>query len=152
MLALLVGIAMIGIGGHALWRRIRPSVAGGNGSGAVGTLLKAVLSSRGPAAPLFAGLLAGLLPCGLVYAMIAQSLTAGTTVGGGLVMAAFGLGTAPSLMAAGGLGRTLGGRARAWGESLAALSVVAMGSVALWRGLAVLLDASGAGGCCHHGA
>lgn len=39
----------------------------------------------------------GLLPCGLVYAAVGLAVAAGTPQGGALVMAAFGLGTAPVL-------------------------------------------------------
>ena len=42
---------------------------------------------------LMVGLLNGLLPCGLVYAAVALSLTSSSTLEGGAVMLAFGLGT-----------------------------------------------------------
>lgn len=41
------------------------------------------------------GVINGLLPCGLVYLAIASAVTTGTALHGGLVMAAFGLGTIP---------------------------------------------------------
>lgn len=43
------------------------------------------------------GLMNGLLPCGLVYIAIAGAIATGSTLHGGLFMAAFGLGTIPSM-------------------------------------------------------
>lgn len=48
-----------------------------------------------------AGLLWGLLPCGLVYGALATAALAGTPARGAAAMAAFGLGTLPWLFAAG---------------------------------------------------
>jgi sulfite exporter TauE/SafE len=39
------------------------------------------------------------MPCGLVYAALAASLSAGTAVGGAATMVAFGIGTLPTLVA-----------------------------------------------------
>jgi uncharacterized protein len=47
------------------------------------------------------GMLWGWLPCGLVYSVLAMTLLTGSAVRGGLTMLAFGLGTLPTLMAAG---------------------------------------------------
>lgn len=62
------------------------------------------------------GLTLGFLPCGMVYAALAAAAGIGDAVGGGLAMAAFGLGTMPALLAvglAGGLaGRRWAGLAR----------------------------------------
>lgn len=44
------------------------------------------------------GLLNGLLPCGLVYMAIAGAIATDTTINGAIFMAAFGLGTLPSMM------------------------------------------------------
>jgi uncharacterized protein len=49
------------------------------------------------------GALSAALPCGWLYAFVATSAAAGSALGGGLVMAAFWLGTVP-MMAAVGLG------------------------------------------------
>ncbi len=48
---------------------------------------------------LMVGWLNGLLPCGLVYAALALSLTANSLEQGALIMFAFGLGTIPSMLA-----------------------------------------------------
>ncbi|MAF99913.1 MAG: hypothetical protein CL388_01710 [Acidiferrobacteraceae bacterium] len=47
------------------------------------------------------GMVWGWLPCGLVYSALALSLSAGSIVGGALVMVAFGVGTLPMLLAMG---------------------------------------------------
>jgi sulfite exporter TauE/SafE len=54
-------------------------------------------SSRGQAYA--AGLLWGWIPCGMVYAALPLALTAGSTLGGAAVMAGFGIGTLPTMLA-----------------------------------------------------
>lgn len=46
----------------------------------------------------FAGLLNGLLPCGLVYFALLGAVAAGTSLEGGIFMTGFGLGTLPLLL------------------------------------------------------
>jgi uncharacterized protein len=48
-----------------------------------------------------AGAVWGWVPCGLVYGMLVPAIASGSALKGALVMAAFGLGTLPSLLAAG---------------------------------------------------
>lgn len=50
----------------------------------------------------------GLLPCGLVYAALAWSLTAGDALSGALGMLGMGLGTLPAALGTGWLGHRLG--------------------------------------------
>ena len=73
--------------GRALWRRIQPAAS---------AFFPIRTVPRGYAA----GLLWGLLPCGLVYSVLVTALVAGGAVNGALVMLAFGAGTLPSLLAA----------------------------------------------------
>jgi sulfite exporter TauE/SafE len=54
-----------------------------------------------------AGLVWGFLPCGLVYGVLATAVAAGSAARGALVMAAFGAGTLPNLLAAGLAAETL---------------------------------------------
>ncbi len=74
--------------GQNLWRVLQP-------------LTRRFLPARsvGQAFPL--GLLWGWLPCGLVYSVLASSLSAGSAGRGALMMLAFGLGTLPNLLLAG---------------------------------------------------
>jgi len=90
---ILVGLHLAGFGallrlerlGGALWRRLQP--------------LAARAAAKGN--PYFAGLLWGWLPCGLVYAALAISVSGGNAFSGSAAMLAFGLGTLPWLLAAG---------------------------------------------------
>ena len=47
---------------------------------------------------LFAGMLNGLIPCGMVYLALATALNTGGTLSGAMFMFLFGLGTAPLMM------------------------------------------------------
>jgi sulfite exporter TauE/SafE len=74
--------------GAPLWRRVQPLAA-------------RLLQLRTLGGAYRAGLAWGWLPCGLVYGALAASAFAGSPAGGAAGMAAFGLGTAPWLLAAG---------------------------------------------------
>ena len=74
--------------GFRLWARIAP-------------LARGLMVHRGPWAALGLGALWGWLPCGLVYAMLFAALATANPVESGGLMAAFGLGTAPAMVATG---------------------------------------------------
>jgi sulfite exporter TauE/SafE len=71
-----------------LWRR-------------VSFLARALVPVRSPAHAVALGLLWGWMPCGLVYAALATSVSAGSPAAGALTMAAFGAGTLPALVTLG---------------------------------------------------
>lgn len=52
---------------------------------------------------LMAGALWGLLPCGIVYSVLGMAMASGTVLSGMMIMLAFGLGTLPFVLGAGGL-------------------------------------------------
>jgi sulfite exporter TauE/SafE len=79
------GLAGLERVGGLLWRRIQPFS---------GRLLP--LDSLPKAVAL--GALWGWLPCGMVYSVLLTAMLSGTAVSGALVMAAFGLGTLPTLL------------------------------------------------------
>lgn len=89
-----------------------------------------------------AGLLWGLLPCGLVYSALSLALLSGSALGGALGMLAFGAGTLPHMLLAGHLLRRLSQRATARVARLGAAGVLL--GFALW-GLWRLLQAGGPG-------
>ncbi len=60
-------------------------------------------TARVARSPMVAGVLWGLLPCGLVYSMLAMALSSGTAARGATLMASFGLGTLPFVLGTGGL-------------------------------------------------
>ena len=74
--------------GLPLWQRIAP-------------LTKRFLPAETPARALGVGMAWGWLPCGLVYSVLTLAMMSGGPAQGAMVMAAFGLGTLPNLLAAG---------------------------------------------------
>jgi len=116
----------------------QPRLVAGKPACAGAGLLAALL--RGPAlATVFvAGMLNGLIPCGLVYAYLALACSSGDVWNGGLTMLAFGLGTVPVLVLVGcGSGwLAAGGRRRLF--TVAAWCMVLTGILTLYRGAEVL--------------
>lgn len=98
-----------------LFPRLAAGTGGGFGAGWGRMLTR-------PLRPLFArpggingyllGLALGLLPCGLVYAGLASAMGTGQAWAGMVMMAAFGAGTVPALLAIGLLGGAAAGRWR----------------------------------------
>src|SRR5574337_1403252 len=68
--------------GHTLWRRVQP-------------LTRRFLPARSSLRALPLGMLWGLVPCGLIYSVLATALVTGSAQRGAALMAAFGLGTLP---------------------------------------------------------
>ncbi|MGA7303470.1 MAG: sulfite exporter TauE/SafE family protein [Rhodothermales bacterium] len=91
ILLVLTGLHMAGIGPS--WSLFAPSPVS-----AFVTRMSALVKKSSTAGRFALGLLNGLLPCGLVYAALAYSLTYQSGVKGALFMAIFGLGTAPVLV------------------------------------------------------
>ncbi|WP_018869668.1 sulfite exporter TauE/SafE family protein [Thioalkalivibrio sp. ALgr3] len=85
--------------GGVLWRRIEP-------------LGRRFLPVRNPGQALVVGGLWGWLPCGLVYSVLAWSLSAGGALEGAALMAAFALGTLPNLLLMGVFAAKLAGFVR----------------------------------------
>jgi sulfite exporter TauE/SafE len=96
---------------------------------AIGRMLRAPSKLR-------LGLLAGFIPCGLIYAALLKAVESGSVLAGALTMVAFGMGTAGALMAIGMMSSAIGCRLSRWSSVLSAASVAAMGIFLLWRGLA----------------
>lgn len=104
MLLVLMGIYIAGyqrmgvlleVAAAPLWRMIKPWAT-------------RRLSGRGRANSFLAGSLWGLVPCGMVYAVLSIALVSGGAVEGALLMLVFGLGTLPNLMVLGMSGQWLG--------------------------------------------
>jgi hypothetical protein len=74
--------------GQWIWRRLQP-------------LMRHLLPADRWSRALALGALWGWLPCGLVYSVLTTAMLAGNPGGGAIIMAAFGLGTLPNLLAAG---------------------------------------------------
>jgi hypothetical protein len=105
--------------GARLWRHLEP-------------IGRRFIPIRNAPQALMLGLVWGWLPCGMVYAVLAMALGSGSWQYGGLIMAAFGLGTLPLMVtmgfAFGSLARVLHRRII---RSLAGLTVLLFGVYAL---------------------
>lgn len=95
-----------------------------------------------------AGVLTGLLPCGLVYAFLALASSMEDMLGGAIRMALFGLGTAPIMMLTGLGGSVLKLALRRRLLRAAGWCVVLAGVVSVWRGVEFLQAASEGHGNC----
>ena len=130
VLMVLLGIYVAGFGGmvlrlesagRGLWRRIEPHA-------------RRLFPVDSAPKALAAGALWGWVPCGLVYSMLTLALASGDAVSGAAVMAAFGLGTLPTLLAAGFAAQRLSTlRRHPWIRYPAAAAIIAMGLVGLAR-------------------
>jgi sulfite exporter TauE/SafE len=94
-----------------------------------------LLGARGLGEVFLAGLFTGLLPCGLLYGMLALAASTRDVVQGLVAMVAFGLGTVPAMAAAGLGGSLLGLAARRRLHSVAAWCLVLTGLISIARGV-----------------
>jgi hypothetical protein len=87
-------------------------------------------AAAGPRRALALGLSWGLMPCGFLYAALGLALASANAAQGAAVMAAFGAGTLPALLALGATSRWLAARARAPGVRHAAgLALACLGLI-----------------------
>ena len=111
-------------------------------------LYRSLLISRTLGPVLLAGMLTALLPCGLLYGMVALAASTQSVILGGAIMSVFGLGTVPAL---GAFGWTSGKlsvawRARIW--RLAACAVLLAGLMTIGRGVVALARSPAADRVC----
>jgi hypothetical protein len=100
---------------------------------------RAAAGFRAPGGALAAGMVWGLLPCGMVYGALFYAGLSGGTLNGALVMAGFGLGTLPAVTAA-----ALGlGRFRALAHKPGARIVVGLGLIGVAAASLALPGAAG---------
>jgi uncharacterized protein len=97
------------------------------------------LASTGPASGLMLGMAAGFLPCMLSWAMVIKAATAESLFVGFSTMVLFGLGTVPALFFTGFFASLFSLRMRLAGERIAAVSLVIMGLILLWKGVVRLV-------------
>lgn len=137
LLALASGVLMIFIGLQFLGYFKRRHGPLGFGAQLVTQAFRDVLKVPGPAAPLAFGVFNGFLPCPLVYAFAAQAAASGGPLPGLLIMVAFGLGTFPAMLLAGGIGARLRFDWRLRGVRIAGLFIIGIGLITLVRGTAL---------------
>jgi uncharacterized protein len=125
------GVARLERAGGVVWRRVEPYA-------------RRCFPIDSNAKALAAGMAWGWVPCGLVYTMLALALASASPWGGAAVMAAFGLGTLPNLLAAGfAAQRVLAVRRLPWVRRGAGAALVLLALVGFARlpGLAEALRA-----------
>jgi sulfite exporter TauE/SafE len=134
--SLLIGsdvfVILIGLGTAGLFTWINISKLDFPGPMKALTLAVAGLRRLPPAiSALPMGLLFGFIPCGYLYAVAITAAQSASVATGALMLFAFGLGTAPSLLLFGGAAHWLSGRARTWMLRIAGLVVAGMGVINL---------------------
>lgn len=83
------------------------------------------------------GFLTPLLPCGILYAMLAKAAASGSALNGAATMGLFGIGMAPSLMLLGGFTSFFSAKVRKRAEIITAFAIILMGVTLVLRGLHV---------------
>jgi sulfite exporter TauE/SafE len=113
-----------------------------------GAAFRSLLGAHHLGEVFLAGLFTGLLPCGLLYGMLAYAASRHDLLEGLATMVAFGAGTVPAMVAAGLGGSILSLAARRRVHALAAWCLVATGIVSMARGASfVSLPGKPAAGC-----
>lgn len=122
------GLLAIERAGGALWRRIEP-------------FARRLLPVHSTGQALLLGMVWGWIPCGLVYTALIWAISAGGALEGGLLLASFGLGTLPNLMAMGLAAARLSALLRRpWVRRAAGLTVLLLGLLMLGQTLGGLLS------------
>lgn len=96
-----------------------------------------LIASKNYESKFYIGLLTPLLPCGLLYSMFLKAASMATILQGALVMLYFGAGIIPALVITGVASSYFSTQFRAWGDKIAALSVLLMGIVLVLRAVGV---------------
>ncbi len=102
-----------------------------------GRLFSRLFRSRHLGSKFLLGIATGFLPCGLSWAMIAKAATTENMAQAFLTMAAFGLGTVPALFLTGLSASVVSLKVRYLGARFAALSVIVMGCMLVFKGAGV---------------
>ena len=148
ILAIVAGFLLVWQGLDAAGVFPRKQAASGTTPCLGGTFLAGMLTGRHWVDVFLAGLFTGLLPCGLVYAMLTLASSTSNVALGMATMAVFGLGTVPVMVATGCGGSLISLTARKRLFTLAAWCVVVTGVVSIGRGLFFLdLPWFSGGGC-----
>jgi hypothetical protein len=104
-----------------------------------GKIFPRLFQAQGLSSKLALGLATGFLPCMLSWALIVKAGATGNAMLGFLIAASFGLGTIPALFLTGLSASFLSLRARFFGERIAAISVILMGTILIFKGAKYLV-------------
>jgi sulfite exporter TauE/SafE len=126
------GLIQLGFVGEPRWiAAVEPDKAPG-----YSRLLKGVLTQPDDRGLFLAGLLLGLLPCGLSYAAFSRALAAGSLFKGAMFLFVFGAGTFPGLFLVGTVGTSLWIRFRRQLNIVAGILMIAMAAKLGWKSFA----------------
>ncbi len=103
-----------------------------------GPWISKLFRSKGVGSRMALGLATGFLPCMLSWSMMMKAASTQSFPGGFLTMLAFGLGTVPALFFTGLSASMLSIKLRFIGERVAALSIIVMGLILVFKGVRVL--------------
>lgn len=142
--SLLAGVIMVLLGLSTLGLLRLPEKYSRAVSQLFAPLFAYFLNARGWFGYFLAGLANGFLPCGLVYAFLALAVASQDGPRGAIIMTFFGLGTLPAMLAIGCGTKLLTQTIRLRIYRVAAIFVVALGSVTIYRGWP-----SANATCCH---
>lgn len=143
-----VFLVVIGLGLLGVLKRFEGLRLFGKLSG-FSAALSWLLRQPGPASIFGLGLLNGLLPCGLVYGMLAMAAATGNPVQGALTMGVFGLATIPALYLVALAGSLMRPVWRARFHLASGILVIVLGLITIARGVPGLLP-HGHGGTPSH--
>lgn len=101
--------------------------------------LSRVVGSASVLAAVPAGLLMGLIPCGLVYGVLISAATSGSALKGGGMLLVFGLGTLPVLMAYGQVASSLSVLGGPFFRRCMGAVVALLGASGVWKTLVAIL-------------
>jgi uncharacterized protein len=104
----------------------------------LGSMIGQLVARRTLTATAGLGTLNGVLPCGLVYAVLVVAATTGSPLTAALTMAAFGIGTVPALYLVGMGGRLMRPLLRQRLSRVGGVLVIVVGSLTIVRGTAAL--------------
>jgi sulfite exporter TauE/SafE len=137
-LAVIAGILLCGEGLFAAGLIRHPAIGSRRMPCLLASPVAGLLVRRSALGAFLAGVVTGFFPCGLLYAFLATAASTANMAHGALVMAAFGFGAVPMLLAT-ALGATfVRGPARKYVYRLAACCVVLTGLVCITRGVTSL--------------
>ncbi|MBI5485617.1 MAG: sulfite exporter TauE/SafE family protein [Deltaproteobacteria bacterium] len=119
-------------------RSLGISALDGSGWGFIQRLLARVSGSGSVLAALPAGLLMGLIPCGLVYGVLISAATSGSFLKGGGMMLAFGLGTFPALLLYGQVASAMTAAGGAIFQRFMGAVVALLGIAGVWKVLSAM--------------
>ena len=138
VVALVAGVLMIflGLGGLGVFpgfKLEREELVAGSGW-FQGAMVRAV-RSQSPLKPMVIGSLVGFLPCGALWTILLYAASAGSGPVGMGMLTAYSLGTTPALFGVGMIAAWLGQVGRRRLNVVAALMLIALGGLAIYRGL-----------------